>query len=63
MKDIWRIVTFTGALMALMGVLHVPTSSPQVLAASGGIYSRLLALQSGKTESSKKKLQAYELKG
>ena len=39
------------------------TGSPDTLAASGGIYAQLLALQLGKTESNKKKLQAYELKG
>ena len=39
------------------------TGSPAELAASGGIYAQLLALQTGATEANKKKLQAYELKG
>ena len=35
--------------------------SPAVLAASGGIYAQLLALQQGHTEASKKKLQRYDI--
>ncbi len=36
--------------------------SPKKLAKSGGIYAQLLKLQSGKTESTKKKLQKFEIK-
>ncbi len=39
------------------------TGSPLKLAASGGIYAQLLALQTAATDANKKKLQAYELKG
>ncbi|MDL2342024.1 MAG: ABC transporter ATP-binding protein [Patescibacteria group bacterium] len=39
------------------------TGSPTALAKSGGIYAQLLALQTGSSEATKKKLQAYELKG
>jgi ATP-binding cassette subfamily B protein len=37
--------------------------SPADLAASGGIYAELLSLQAHHTESTKKKLQAYEISG
>ena len=37
--------------------------SPAELAVSGGVYAQLLELQTGSSESNKKKLQAYELKG
>ena len=37
--------------------------TPAELASSGGIYEQLLSLQRGGTEATKKKLQAYEIKG
>lgn len=39
------------------------TGSPAELAKTGGIYAQLLKLQQGKTEATKKKLQAYEING
>jgi len=51
-----QIVTIRGGKVDEIG-------SPEQLASSNGIYSQLLELQQGMTEASKKKLQAYEIKG
>lgn len=50
-----QIITIAGGKVDEVG-------SPTELAKTDGIYAQLLKLQQGKTETNKKKLQAYELK-
>lgn len=50
-----QIITLQGGRVDEMG-------SPAQLAKSGGIYAQLLAMQAGKTESSKQKLRKFEIK-
>lgn len=50
-----QIITIAGGQVDEVG-------SPEALAKTNGIYAQLLRLQQGKTDSSKKKLQAFELK-
>ena len=51
-----QIVTLEGGKIGEIG-------SPAELSKTGGIYAQLLKLQQGKTEATKKKLQAYEING
>ena len=51
-QDVDQIITIRGGRVDEVG-------SPYELAASGGIYSQLLALQQGHTEATKKKLKEY----
>jgi ATP-binding cassette subfamily B protein len=53
-SNVDQIITLKGGSIDEVG-------SPAQLAKSGGIYSKLLNLQKGKTESAKKKLQEYEI--
>lgn len=50
-----QIITLQGGRVGEIG-------TPAELAKTNGIYAQLLALQSGKSESSKKKLQAFQIK-
>lgn len=50
-----QIITLQGGQVGEIG-------TPAELAKTSGIYAQLLALQSGKSESSKKKLQAFQIK-
>lgn len=55
-QSVDQIVTIRGGKVDEIG-------SPAELSVSKGIYAQLLKLQLGATEASKKKLQAYEIKG
>ena len=50
-----QIITLTNGSVDEVG-------SPHDLAKTDGIYAQLLKLQQGKTDTSKKKLRAYEIK-
>ncbi|HSX42592.1 MAG TPA: ABC transporter ATP-binding protein [Candidatus Saccharimonadales bacterium] len=50
-------------IVTLVGGKVGETGSPHELAASGGIYSQLLALQQTHSEAGKKKLQQFEMAG
>lgn len=53
-QNVDKIITLQNGTVSEIG-------SPELLATSGGIYSQLLTLQQGKTESSKKKLKEFEI--
>ena len=55
-QNVDTIITLQGGKVSEVG-------SPEELATSGGIYDQLLKLQLGHTETSKKKLKAYDIAG
>ncbi|SRR6266568_2299805 len=55
-QNVDQIITIRGGRIDEIG-------SPEELAASGGIYAQLLALQNTHTEATKKRLQQYEISG